>query len=143
MRISEFIQKYCKDIMDLYEKYKNSDIIAKDYDEIITDDDGNQIKVVWCDGIPIDIEDFFSIDEEEYNNRYPTPNALKVREQYLKQFKIVEGFEAFYEELTAIQNEKAKLENDVQLYGEVVSNASVVSVEEGSDVVGRLYPGGF
>lgn len=143
MRISEFIQKYCKDIMDLYEKYKNSDIIAKDYDEIITDDDGNQIKVVWCDGVPIDIEDFFSIDEEEYTHRYPTPNALKVREQYLKQFKIVEGFEAFYEELTAIQSEKAKLENDVQLYGEVVSNASVVPVEEESDVVGRLYPGGF
>lgn len=143
MKIGEFLKVYCKDIMDLYEKYKNSDILSKDYDEIIEDDDGNPIKVVWAGNIPIDIEDFFSIDAEEFSARYPGPEALKVREQYLKQFKIVEGFEAFFEELLAVQEEKKKIEQDAVMYGEVVSSAAAIPAEEGADVVGRLYPGGF
>lgn len=143
MKIGEFLKKYCSDIMELYEKYKDSDILSKDYDEIIEDEDGYPIKVVWAGSIPIDIEDFFSIDEEEFAERYPGPEALKVREQYLRQFKIVEGFEAFFEELLAIQKEKEKIENDAVMYGEVVSSAAAIPTEEGSDVVGRLYPGGF
>lgn len=143
MKIGEFLKVYCQDIMDLYNKYKDSNILSKDYDEIIEDEDGNPIKVVWADSIPIDIEDFFSIDEEEFSIRYPGPTALKVREQYLKQFKIVEGFEAFFEELLEVQKYKKQVEDNAVLYGEVVSNATAVSPEEGSDVVGRLYPGGF
>lgn len=143
LKIGEFLKQYCSDIMELYEKYKNSDILYKDYDEIIDDDDGYPIKVVWVDGHAIDIEHFFSMDDDDFSYTYSTPNALKAREQYLSKFTITDGFEAFFEELIKIQEEKKKIEEDIAKYSEVISSASAIPTEEGSALAGRLYSGGF
>lgn len=143
MRIGEFLQKYCADIMETYNKYKDSEILYKDYDEIIEDDDGFPIKVVWVDSQAIDIEHFFSMDDYDFTHTYDTPNALKAREQYLSKFNITEGFEAFFEELLKIQEEKKKIEEDTAKYSEVVSSATAIPYEEGSALAGRLYSGGF
>lgn len=139
-----FEEKYCKDILDEVNSYKRIDDSTTDYDEIIDSPNGDgKICVIYAGNDTIDIEDMFTIDEEEFKHRYPSNEAWEAREKYRARFKITEGIELFEEELKALQEETKRISEDAKLYREMSNSVAAVSDEEGSDISRRLFAGGF
>lgn len=142
MLISEFITVYCEDIMRMVDEAEAKGLLTKNYDAIIEDDDGNLIKVVYAGQTPINIEDIMCGDIDEFSYLYPGEEALATYHEYRSHYTILEGLDAIMEELFAMQREREKIENNFELYKELL-NDTTVSDEEGSELQRRLYSGGW
>ena len=143
MLIAEFIRVYCDDIMQKYKEAEASGLTDKNYDEIIRNDDGELVKVVYAGDIAIDIEDIFTGDIEEFKYQYPGEKALEVYNEYRSHYTILEGLDAMMEEFFAMQKEKERIESDYKLYKELLHDDTTVSDAEGSELQRRLHSGGW
>lgn len=95
MFIHGFIEKYCKDLI-IKKSQAKSFFIDDTYpnDDIIPDDDGNLVPVVYIDANPVPVQDFFGMDKADFIHAYNYPSAAREYDNYLQNFEILEGPEA-------------------------------------------------
>lgn len=141
MKMQEFVAKYCQDILDDYKNHTGDFSDVQDYDAIIEDEDGNHIKVIYIDGEPVDIEDMFSMDDEDFQGYHKNlPSAMEVRKKYLSRFKILLGVDVLLATLNDMKAEIAKTMRYSELYKEYINDQNTGD-EEGSAVERELYLG--
>lgn len=120
MRIFEFIDKYCKDLVDEYKKKQQLiDLSEFPHDGVITDIEGKQIPVVFVDNESIPVSDFFTLDKLDFLHTWKTPSAEEAYNNYVSAVEILEGEEALSRVRNAILVEKERLAQDVQLITEI------------------------
>ena len=116
MRIYEFIDKYCQ---DLVEKRRKMDTLISleefPHDDVVEDEDGVKVPVVIVDGNPIPVSDFLTMDKKDFLNAYKTPGCEEAFDNYVSALVILEGEEALLKIRNAILRETARLEEDVDL----------------------------
>lgn len=92
MKIPEFIQIYCKDIID--DVSANGDFIASDdysYDEYVEDEFGKLEKAIFVGENPILVKDILFLCEKDFIHKYSKQDELNARNNYLKSFIILYG----------------------------------------------------
>lgn len=116
MYIHGFIEKYCKDLIaDFKQKSALIDFSDCQYDDIIEDESGAKTPVVYIDGNPVPVQDFFALDRKDFIAAYNTPSAGEIYDQYLDSYIILEGEDALNAIQNAIKAENARLEEEVAL----------------------------
>lgn len=114
MRMFAFIEEYCKDIIDkIHEDKKLVDLSGFPYDELITNSKGQQIPVVYVDGVAIPIRDFFTMTRTDFINDYKLPSAAESYDNYLENFTILEGEAALSQLRLSLQDEMNRLNEDL------------------------------
>lgn len=116
MRIFEFIDKYCADLVE--KRNKLAALINLEefpHDDVIDDDDGNKIPVVIVDGNPIPVADFLTLDKSDFLAVYRTQGCEEAFENYVSALVILEGEEALSKIRNMILRETARLEQDADL----------------------------
>jgi len=94
MKLKEFIEKYCADIMA--EAAKQKALVPEiefTYDTIIKDEEGYPVKVIEVEGFYVDITDILSLSENDFVQKYPQEAAIEAYRRYLENFIIIEGEE--------------------------------------------------
>ncbi len=116
MSIHGFIERYCKDIIRKNaQKTSLIDMSSYQYDDIIVDEDGVQVPVVYIDGTAVPVQDFFCMDKDDFCKAYVLPSAGEVYDSYLSAYIILEGEEALNEIRNAIRAEADRLNSEVNL----------------------------
>lgn len=114
MKLGEFIDKYCQDIV--LRKRKEELLTLYDglaFDRIIEDESGRLIKVIDVDGFdPIPVEDIVSMVEPEFIQRYPAPAQQEAYRAYCYNIIMLEGEEA----LNHIRNSLLREWKDIEDY---------------------------
>lgn len=136
----EFKKKYCSDLIERAKELANSEFITKDYDDIIEDDYGDPVKVLYAGGETINLDDMFGMDDADYAATYKSQEALELRKKYLSQFVIIEGLDILNYVSKQMEDELAKINRSYELQKEFENDNSQPD-EEGSAVSRALYSG--
>ena len=116
MRIFQFIDEYCKDLVeDVKRKKSLVDLSEFPHDGFSEDVEGNKIPVVYVDGESVPISDFFTLDKNDFVHTWKLPSAGEIYDEYINVVEITEGADALNRIRNAILLEKKKLENDCEL----------------------------
>lgn len=116
MKLNEFIELYCKDI--IINKKKQADLLDDDdfpYDDIIYDEDENPVKVVYSPAGDIPINDILGLDRSEFAKAYPSHGYLFAYDRYVDSIIILEGEEA----LLRIRNMMTEQQREIELYAQL------------------------
>ena len=112
MRIFEFIDKYCKDLVD--EQKVSTDLFdLKEFshDAIIQDESGAEIPVVNVDNVQIPVADFISLDKSDFVQAWKTPGAGEAYDNYIEKLNIFEGREVVEKIRLQMQRSLDRLNN--------------------------------
>jgi len=116
MRIYAFIEKYCQDIVENQKKLASLiDLSEFPHDDVIDDEEGNKIPVVFVDGNAIPISDFMTLDRDDFLAVYKTQGCPEAFDNYVSALTILEGEEALNKIRSLILQETKRLEEDVAL----------------------------
>ena len=116
MRIFQFIEEYCKDLVqDAKVKRALLDLSEFPHDGFAEDVEGNKVPVVYVDGESVPISDFFSLDKADFCHVWKLPSAEETYDSYMSLVVVLEGEEAINRVRNAILEEKKRLETDVEL----------------------------
>lgn len=116
MRIYEFIDKYCKDLVDESKERKSLiDLAEFPHDDTIIDVEGNTIPVVIIDGESVPVADFLTMFKDDFLHVWKLPGAEVAYDNYIGALEVLEGEEALSRIRNSILAERAKLEHDVSL----------------------------
>lgn len=102
MEIEEFTKVYCADILKQVEdrnKFMGEDD-GLPFDDIIKDDSGNMLRVVFSGTRNIPIFDIIDMTLEDFRQIYSSSDDLETRRRYLDSIILLEGEEA----LNALRN---------------------------------------
>lgn len=116
MKIYEFISVYCQDLVSKNRVAKT--LMALDglpRDDVISDDEGTLVPVVFVDGSAIPISDFITMDRDDFLKTYTSPGAPEAFDNYIAALSILEGEEALNRIRNAIAAETERLSKDVDL----------------------------
>lgn len=114
MKIYEFMAQYCQDIVnDVKTKKTMIDLSEFPYDEIIKDDNGNEVCVIYIDSMPVPIMDVISMSKDDFLNAYKYPHSAECFENYVSNLEILEGTDAINKVRNDILNYKESLKNDI------------------------------
>lgn len=95
MKIFEFIDTYCGDLMAQVKREKELlDLSCYPYDEVLTDIDGNRKPAIYIDGKLIPIEEVLGMCREDFIETYKLPSAAESYDNYIDNLNLVEGEEA-------------------------------------------------
>lgn len=112
MRIFEFIDKYCKDLVEEAKQKKQLiDLADLPHDGIEQDIEGAEIPVVYVDNMSIPVSDFLTMDRCDFVKIHTTPGAGEAYDNYVSALEIIEGAEALNHIRNAILAE-AKVVNE-------------------------------
>jgi|GEM_PF-2100443 len=97
MRLCEFIQRECVDIIE------KATALSMDtmpemfgYDDIISNDSGDMVKVIYDDGNnPIEIADIINLTIEDFQKTYQFDSAMSAFHKYMSAYKVIDS-EALY-----------------------------------------------
>ena len=116
MKIFQFIEKYCQDLItEARQKKQLVDLSEFPHDGVETDIEGNRIPVVYVDGESVPVSDFFTIDKNDFVNTWKLKSAAEMYSNYISALEILEGEEAVNRIRNAILCEKERLAQDVEL----------------------------
>lgn len=116
MRIFEFIDKYCQDLIrKRKEQSKLIDLTEFPHDAVIKDNDGEDVPVVYIDSESVPISDILTLDKADFVYAWKLPSAANVYTEYMNLMEILEGEEVLFKVRNAILNAKRELESDVEL----------------------------
>ena len=117
MKIFEFIDKYCSDLVKESEVKKDMvDLSEFMHDDIIEDiETGAMIPIVYVDALPIPVMDFIVMDLKDFLYLHNTPTAEETYKAYMENLNILEGEEALYEIREQILAERKRIQEDVDL----------------------------
>lgn len=120
MRIFEFIDKYCSDLVEAHKrKAKLVDLAEFPHDYTVTDVEGNVIPVINIDGVDVPIHDVFTLDRQDFIAIYKLPTAAEAYDNYVGNLEILEGEEALSRIRNQILAARENLAKDVELVTEV------------------------
>lgn len=121
MKILEYAQIHCKDLLDRFNKQKDLDLLAGyPYDEIVYDEDDTPVRVVNTQSGQIPIADILGMPRDEFAKVYPDEESLTAYDKYVSMFIFLEGEEAVNQIRNAIAQESQRLE-EYQVPGEGVA----------------------
>lgn len=112
MRIREFIDKYCMDIVK--ESKQRQSLLDSDdfsYDNIIEDSDGSLIKIVYAGAEEIPIADILTLDKKDFIKIHPSIDASETYDNYVDSIIMLEGEEALSHIRNEMMRERARIEN--------------------------------
>ena len=113
MNIRDFATQYCSDIVtDAEKRSKVFDLSGFSYDEVITEEDGTEVRVVNTANYQIPITDILGLDRAEFARVWPYTECLEAYDTYVSNLIIVEGEEA----LTAVRNMLSREQEKIELY---------------------------
>lgn len=116
MNIREFAVQYCQDIMEDAKKCSEMfDLSGFTYDEIVTEEDGTEVRVVNTVNYQIPITDILGMDRKEFSRVWPYTECLEVYDTYVSNLIIIEGEEA----LTAIRNMLSREQEKIEMYDSI------------------------
>lgn len=116
MRIYQFIDAYCKDLVENNRKKKSMiNLSSFPHDAEIIDAEGKSIPVVFVDGENVPISDLFTMDKEDFTNTWKLPSAGEVYDAYLGVLEVLEGADALNRVRTSILTEQEKLATEIEL----------------------------
>ena len=116
MRIFQFIEEYCKDLVEKSKQKKSLlDLSEFPHDGFIDDVEGNKIPVVYIDGESVPVSDFFTMDKRDFCHTWKLQSASETYDAYMSVLEISEGEEVVNRIRNAILAEKEKLAVDVEL----------------------------
>lgn len=116
LKIFEFIDKYCQDLVDAKRKEAALiDLSEFAHDAIIHDAEGTAIPVVCVDAQDIPVADFLTLDRADFLNVWKTPNAAEAYDNYVSALEILEGEDAVSRIRRAMAAERERLSEDVEL----------------------------
>lgn len=110
MKIREFATTYCADILAAAEKRSTLfEISQYPYDEIVTEDDGTPVPVVYTQShVPIPVADILGMVREEFV-RVWSQECVAEYDNYLSNFIILEGEEVLSSIRNAIRAEQDRI----------------------------------
>lgn len=116
MRIHTFIDLYCQDIVDAQRKKAALvDLAEFPHDDVIEDEEGCKIPVVFVDGNAIPVSDFITLDRSDFLSVYKTQGCPEAFDNYVSALTILEGEEALSKIRNMIMKETERLKEDVEL----------------------------
>lgn len=112
MRIREFIDKYCMDIVS-ESKQRESLLDSEDftYDAIIQDADGTDVKIIYAGDEEIPIAEILSLDKKDFVKLYPSFQAQEAYDNYIDSIIVLEGEEALAHIRNEMIRERARIES--------------------------------
>jgi uncharacterized protein YqkB len=115
LRIFEFIDKYCKDLVeDAKKKAALIDLSEFPHDGIESDIEGNQIPVVYVDSIGVPVSDFLTLDKVDFISTHKLPSAAEAYDNYVSALEIIEGEDVINHIRKSMEQERAALEGAAQ-----------------------------
>ncbi|EDM99287.1 hypothetical protein BACCAP_03216 [Pseudoflavonifractor capillosus ATCC 29799] len=97
---------------DAEKRSKMFDLSGFSYDEVITEEDGTEVRVVNTANYQIPITDILGLDRAEFARVWPYTECLEAYDTYVSNLIIVEGEEA----LTAVRNMLSREQEKIELY---------------------------
>ncbi len=116
MKIFQFIDEYCSDLVDS-SKLKKSllDLSEFPHDGFIEDIDGNKIPVVFIDGESVPISDILTMDKKDFTKVWTQTNAASTYDSYIDLLEVLEGEDAINRIRNSMLASKERLEHDIEL----------------------------
>ena len=115
MRIYEFIDKFCQDLVEkAQEKRSLVDLSEFPHDDIITDVSGAKVPVVYIEGEAVPIGDFLSLDKKDFCSAWKLASSGETYDQYISLLEITEGADAVNRIRNSILAERDRLSGDVE-----------------------------
>lgn len=111
MNIIDFIAKYCQDILSTFKD--NSKLVewtVLPYQELIEDDEGKKIPVVYVDGEAVHVRDFLEMEKDEFVYAHNTPSAKEAYENYIEGLEIQEGVDVVMRYRNAAKAEAERIQ---------------------------------
>lgn len=116
MKIFQFIDKYCQDLVEESKRKKALvDLSEFPHDGFDDDIEGNTVPVVNIDGTLVPISDFFTMDKSDFVNVWKLDSASETYDSYLNVLEVLEGAEAVNRIRNAMLSAQQQLEADVEL----------------------------
>lgn len=92
MTIQDFAQKYCVDILQKASQAQELlDLDGFSYDEVITTDEGYQVKVINTPSYQIPLQDILGLDRDQFAKIWNEPEALEAYDNYVATLIIIDG----------------------------------------------------
>lgn len=112
MKIGEFVDKYCQDIV---QKSQEIDAVMADdglpYDEIVEDESGSKMKVVYSANRRIPIRDIIEMERKDFAKIYSSPDDLETYDRYCESIILLEGEEALQEIRNNVKREMERVKS--------------------------------
>lgn len=116
MKIFQFIEKYCQDLVDEAKiRKKLVDLSEYPHDSTIEDVEGNTIPVVFIDGESVPIIDIITMDKVDFLRVWKLPSASEDFDNYLSLLEILDGEDAVSRIRNAIASAAAEIYNNNEL----------------------------
>ena len=117
MNIIEFITAYCQDMITSFRDHsKLVEWTILPHTDVIEDDEGKRIPVVFIDGEAVHVRDFIEMERDEFVDVHHTPSAGEIYDNYIEGLEILEGPEVVMRFRNAAKMEAQKLQEQAQLY---------------------------
>lgn len=124
MKIGEFVDKYCQDIVKKsleIQSVFNDDGLP--YDDIVEDESGSPMKVVYSANRQIPVRDILELDRTEFAKVYKGVDDLETYDRYCDSIILLEGEEA----LTEIRNNVRKEMDRIRSFADSSLGKSISS----------------
>lgn len=124
MKLGQFIDTYCQDLLE-QSRQRKLYLGADDglpCDEIVEDDSGNPMKVVYSPTRRIPIVDILDMDKDDFCKIYSSPGDLETYENYCNSIIIMEGEEALEAIRKTIRSEMDRLREFAKTNGDSISS---------------------
>ncbi len=124
MKLGQFIDTYCQDLLE-QSRQRKLYLGADDglpCDEIVEDDSGNPMKVVYSPTRRIPIVDILDMDKNDFCKIYSSPGDLETYENYCNSIIIMEGEEALEAIRKTIRSEMDRLREFAKTNGDSISS---------------------
>ena len=116
MRVFEFIDKECKDLVEVAKKKRDLvDFGEYPHDDIIYDSDDKPVPVVLVNTRPIPVIDFFTMDKEDFVKAWKVPGADVAYDNYISMLNVLEGPDVINVVRNKIMAATEQLQHDVDL----------------------------
>ena len=116
MKIFQFIDKYCQDLVEESKKKKSLiDLSEFPHDGFDEDIEGNTVPVVNIDGTLVPVSDFFTMDKADFVNVWKLDSAADTYDSYMSVLEVLEGEDAVNRIRNSILAEQQRLASDVEL----------------------------
>ena len=121
MRIHEFMDKYCQDLIEKSrERSKLVDLETLPHDGIEYDIEGNAVPVVYVDNMTIPVHDFVTEDRSDFIKLHVTPSAGEAFDNYISALEIIEGVDVINKLRKAMEAEKENIDAAIDNYESMI-----------------------
>lgn len=92
MRIFQFIEEYCQDLLEADRARKELiDMTIFPHDGIEQSPDGKDVPVVYVGDLVVPVSEFFTMSKDDFLYTYKDPQAEECYDNYVSALEIIEG----------------------------------------------------